>query len=763
MTEENIDGGNASDGPKKEDESKKPISIKTPPGKILCFIKQMLPGLSCVKTYRERFKRIAKKKNYAQNLKITTPSVMKICRYSGDSNLVATAFQSHTKINTGFMPYAGRKSKKVRAKKSGSISKEIKQLIKLENSFHNNESYHEAFSNLSINTRADGNFTQVDNRDKVNYLYDYLLRIPSNRDNNDNILIMGDIGCGKSTFVANFAHKLIDYNTMAVDQRPVNYSRKEPIFMDAEALLDKGSYGSTSKIYDSIISEITEKIKDQCEVDGDSLEEVVSSSKGQRVVLIFDNLDYVYHTFCYLLYGDKYLDEEIVISEYFPFLFKLISDFTLGQYCNLGISCIYVARNDTADLISYGMGQKDNGDRLIDHIDMLVEVNEVAANTVENIIKKRFALSDSMIANGRDALKSNIEKYNDQSSCIDILSHLSTHGLRHVISLYGELSWAIFTDEAFKRFFLDCTTPMLYLYLGGKTNYTQISEGITNIFLVNNEYRKLHNYTLSNGEKQYSDSLLGEHMHTYWLKYYILLFIYQGNATKSEVRQVFSKKENMPYAYEDGIVNLVLLSLSEFEHGRLIKPNIQARERGAVCSSGLECTNKGMYLIENNIFFSFWYLAVVIEDEWLEYPAFCFKDFSDYGSFEFLFNTNSDQYNRELVKMLITKIPLVLTFIDILEFSHKYEKDKCKDVFCTNLVDIGIDEPNFSSIRKSIESEISNYTKDFLDKDKEELRRKLEEYDSNRHSLRKSLNKFFKEVYYGGKFNREIKRKIAST
>lgn len=760
MTEENSENAGADE--QKQQDKKDTVAIKAPPGKTLSFIKQLFPSLSSTKTYRERFKRISKKKGYAQNLKITNPSIMSVCKYNGDSSLVATAFQSHTKINTGFMPYAGKKSKKIRTKSTSNISKELKELIKLENSFHNNEDYHEAFEHLSINTRIDGKFSPVNDKDKSKYLYNYVLGIPNTRQSNDNILITGDIGCGKSTFIANFSHKLINYNAEAKEQRPVNYTRKEPIFIDAEELLSKAPLENTTNIYDVIISDISDKIKDQCEASGGTLQEVISSISGQRVVLIFDNLDYIYHTFCYLLYGDEFFNEEIVIGKYFPFLFKLINDFTVGQFCDLGISCIYVARSDTADLISYGMGQKDNGDHLIDHIDMLVEVKDVPVKSIENIIRKRLSLSNSMITNDRDRLKCNIETYKDQTHCLEMLSHLSTHGLRHIVSLYGELSWSIFSDNAFKRFFLNKTPALLYLYLGGKTNYTQISEGITNIFLVNNEYRKLHNHVLANGKKQYSENLLAEHMHTYWLKYYILLFIYQGNATRSEITRIFTQSDNMPYAYEAGIVNLVLLSLSEFEHGRLIKPDIQAREHGAVCSSGLECTDKGNYLLDKSIFFSFWYLAIVIEDEWLEFPASCFKLFSDYGSFDFLFNTNQEEYEKKLNQMLIKKIPLVLKFIDILESSHKYEKDKCKDVYSVNLKDIGIEEPDFKSIRENIDIEISKYTGNFSDKEKIKLNKIRKEYDDNKVTFNKTLNVFFKEVYYGGIFNREIKRKIAS-
>ena len=762
MTEDNVDDNNRGTVNSNEQGNKKSIVSKTKPGKILTIIKQLFPQLSSTKTYRERFKRIKTKENYAQNLKTTTRSIMDICKYDGDSNLMAKIFQSHTKINTGFMPYSGKKSQKVRAKTPDNDSKELKQLIKLENTFHNNQSFHEEFTHLSIDIRKEGKFVSVDTKDKSSYLHNYVLGVPNTRQTNDNILITGDIGCGKSTFIANFAHKLIAYNAVAIDQRPTNYMRKEPIFIDAESLLEKAPHGSADNIYRSIISEIIDKIIDQCESKRDSLEKVVKSIKRERVVLIFDNLDYIYHTFCKLLYDDKFFDEEIVISEYFPFLFKLITDFTTGEYCNLGITCIYVARSDTADLISYGMGQKDNGDLVYDHIDMRVDVQEVSPEQIESIIRKRFSLSSSMIVHGSESLKLKIDKYKGQTSSLETLSHLSTHGLRHVVSLYGELSWAVFDDNAFERFFLNETPAMLYLYLGGKTNYTQISEGITNIFLVNNEYRKLHNVILNNGNKQYSDELLEDHMHTYWLKYYILLFIRQGNATKSEIIRVFTQKNNMLYAYEEGIVKLVLLSLSEFEHGRLIKPNIQPKERGTVCSSGLKCTEKGRYLIDNNIFFSFWYLAVVIEDEWLEFPSSCSPVFSVHESFDFLFNTDKDKYIEKLNNMLITKIPLVLRFLDILECSNKYEKDKCKDVFGTNLVDIGIKEPDFIEIRENIETEILSYTKDFSSDEKIKLQSKQEEYSRKRITFNESLNKFFKEVYYGGFINGQIKRKIAS-
>lgn len=110
MTEENAE--NAGADVEKQQDQKDTVAIKAPPGKVLSFVKQLFPSLSSTKTFRERFKRISKKIGYAQNLKITNPSIMSVCKYDGDSTLVATVFQSHTKINTGFMPYAGKKSKK---------------------------------------------------------------------------------------------------------------------------------------------------------------------------------------------------------------------------------------------------------------------------------------------------------------------------------------------------------------------------------------------------------------------------------------------------------------------------------------------------------------------------------------------------------------------------------------------------------------------------------------------------------------------------
>lgn len=90
--------------------------------------------------------------------------------------------------------------------------------------------------------------------------------------------------------------------------------------------------------------------------------------------------------------------------------------------------------------------------------------------------------------------------------------------------------------------------------------------------------------------------------------------------------------------------------------------------------SGFECTERAKHLIGDNVFWSFCYLSVVIEDEWLEYPFFLRKCFSNPVGFAFLFYTNHKEYNKKYFEYMINKSEKVLKFLDILDVSLKYEK-----------------------------------------------------------------------------------------
>lgn len=731
-----------------------------PAGKIVTAIKKVFPSLTAMNTYRDRFKRIKRKTNYAQDLKLTSPSVNKVCNIDGECDLLSTIFLSHTKVNTGFIPYAGRKSKKVRKTSIRNGPKQLKDRLNIEHKFHNNSTYHEPFNNLNIELKVDGASKRVDSKDCCEYLYDYLMRPPSSNNENECVLIAGDVGCGKSTYIANVAHKIIHYNQSVMHERPVGYSRKEPIFFDAEELLLENLVGDRDSIYKHICKIIVDKIKDQCEVAGESIKDIATRNPGTTLILIFDNLDSIYNKFCKLIFGKAFFDERINLSQYFPFLYKFIFDFTMGKYSELGLRCVFVARSDTANLINYGMREKDNGERLVDRFNVLINVDNRKDASIKKIVEKRFILAKDMPKISKDTLSMNLENLTSSDVNYGQINTLSIHGLRHTISLFGALSWSIFNSDAFNRFFLNNESTLLYLYLGGKSNYTQISEGIANIFLVNNQYRIANNHTLPNGEKLYSPDLLEDHMHTYWLKYFVLQYIYEGNATENEIKNVFSQRKGKIYAYESSIVSLVLLSLSEFEHGRLVRLNIQQGDRGSVTTGGLECTDKAKYMIENNVFFSLLYLVVVIEDEWLEFPNFLMKRFSNYDDFCFLFDTDNERYLDSFNKMIINKAPLIMIFLDILEISYKHEKSKCKDVYNDSFFGMNIAEPDFDSIRDGIREELSVYQNKFSKKEKNELSENMVKYKEDEETIRDDLNKFFKKVYYSGFFNREIKRKI---
>ena len=94
------------------------------------------------------------------------------------------------------------------------------------------------------------------------------------------------------------------------------------------------------------------------------------------------------------------------------------------------------------------------------------------------------------------------------------------------------MSWALLDDGViFKRYFSEKFATKVFHYLGGKTHYSQANQGITNIFLVSNVYRKAI-ISNPNTQNRLHYEVIENHLHTYWLKYFILMYIFHSNVSK---------------------------------------------------------------------------------------------------------------------------------------------------------------------------------------------------------------------------------------
>ncbi|HED08168.1 MAG TPA: ATP-binding protein [Ignavibacteria bacterium] len=706
------------------------------------IIRILFPDYFIYDTYRDKeYSRIDKGDNYASDLDCRNKDIERICTTNINSCVAEIAFFSHTKKYSASFPYSGRI--KTDPTESGS-RKENDLISKMELEFHTNLKYHSTFR---------GEFSSKTENRKVTTLDDELYRIisaPRPYDQNDILLITGDIGCGKSTLLTNSLMRVLKDQYQAMRERPQGYSRIEQILVDFEDLQPPKEDEDIKEYSEKVInSRILSIVKRQLDITGGNLAAVIKKI-GRHIVpvIAFDNLDSLYTEFCKKLFIENDPSNNIVeVRKYYPFIYELISAFTVGDYSKMGIRCIFAARTETTKLLKSGLSLDDGGKSAFEAINFQIELERPTGVFISTIIKKRMELiKDNIIDETKIAqLKSNKESLSQRNVGFDEINTLSVQGLRHTISVCRKLSWALFEDHAFKRFFVEEAATRLFHYLGGKTHFSQVQSGITNIFLVNNKYRIENNQRLG-------DSLLEDHLHTYWLKYFVLQYIYKKSVDKNNVVNLFSNSGKK--GYKEGIVKLVIYSLSEIKHGRLIRPDIEF-SGSEIYSSGIRCTRRATYLIKNNSFWSFYYLSLVIEDEWLEYPLLVKNRFSNPIGFAFLFCTNEKEYEREYTKYLVNKSELVMVFLDLLEVSLKYEIKKYHNVF-SYLLKNGVGIPNISNIRKNTHKRIIELSKSLNSENQNQVIESLNKSDRwlPRRKLKSELKRVFRKTYYTGVFGK---------
>jgi hypothetical protein len=206
-----------------------------------------------------------------------------------------------------------------------------------------------------------------------------------------------------------------------------------------------------------------------------------------------------------------------------------------------------------------------------------------------------------------------------------------------------------------------------------------------------------------NGRPLFSEKYLKPHPHTYWLKYFILHHINSNKMPASKIVDIFHRIGN----YSESLVNLILLSLAEVKHGRLIRPRVNIKSDGEVSVVGLETTPRGKAFIAGEKFWDFEYLAAIVEDTWLELPIHYHDDFKGSPGFDYIGFSTLDKYNTGLKNFLINKTNSIFLFLLILEESLKLEMESKKDLFDL-LIKYNIELPDFKNIRNRCAESIAN-------------------------------------------------------
>lgn len=708
------------------------------------------------------FPRIQTSDDYAKDLRSDSEFLSSSCESGQYAQLSTQIFNAHTRSKTTASPVKRRRS--TSKPRLSRFPRNHPRSLTTEFHLHGPR-FMAPFSTRAFNSNGE-EFPQ--NQETIPELLLRLINEAANRalslnTPNQRILIQGDIGCGKTTLITNIVETL-EANLLKESVRRTSGKRTiDPILIDFEKIVPDLATLSSPDTPESreelaIRTLVEENIKNIVQqhlgTTGGSFEALINKvAYDAHIVLIFDNLDSLYQKYCKEIYcADNNEDSIELLRRFYPFLYLLFESFTSGPYGNLGLTTIFVARHDTADLLQAGLRQSTGEPFAWDSIDFRINV-ENSTDNLYHVLTGRLNFLQSRLSGKNNINIPRIDEcqtiLNSNQDFLESLNLLGVQGLRHLIATARPIAWTCLNPIVFNRFFGAQKGFELLHFTGVKTHYSQISEGIANIFLVNKQYRTVHPGSLE-VRPDCKKSLLKDHLHTYWLKYLILSYICKRRGFVNEILEIFSR-DHVIRSYEPHIVRLVLMSLSEIAHGRLIRPDIRFREKGEISSGGIVCTKRGRHLLNENTFWSFKYLSSVIEDEWLEFPNIYVDRFSNPKSLKHWFYTDQEKFQNQEYNRIDQKIDQVFLFLNILEISLRYERKQYPFVF-KQLNALEIPLPNFRKIRKDIRLQITQESSALSRKQRKLITKKLimRVVSFANYRERNKLSGFFWKNYYTG-------------
>ena len=616
-------------------------------------------------------------------------------------SIFKAAFQSHAISAKSAVSHSGLPSRRGK-KKAKRLFGTQNLHAKLTLNFHSKSKYIAPFRKSTPSS----DIISDENHKTSEYLFKRLAA-PKNKENSL-FLITGEIGCGKSTLLSNVVFKIFEEQIAHKRGRPTGRLSTECAVIDFESIKMPGNLNFDDYLANHVEPFILQQVNDQTNLKGENWETILQASLSVNLVLAFDNMDAIYHKFCSsLLVDGNNIEEFKGLNTYFSLFYLLIEEFAIGKLSKYGIKCLFALRTDTLEVLENSHGPDHGGPQLIQSIENVISIREADSNYLRDVLERRLILArDCAKDNCRELFEQRIAKLKENNIDFSGILDVSVQGLRHTIKVISDLDPCIDNETIFERFFCEKQWLKMFFYVSGKEYYSQINQGITNIFLVNNRYRKSQNPETLEGERLFSDKQLRDHPHTYWLKYLILHLVDSVSTDKETIESLFSKTG----AYDKNLVNLVLFSLSEVRHGRLVRPKLIISSAGKVNGMGLEVTNRGKRLFKGNYFWSFFYLSMVVEDAWIEIPNVLREDFQNPIGFGFLGAKNSKTFDDQFTKFMKEKIKNVFLFISILQESNALERKMHKNLFQT-LIDKGVKFPNFNEIRQDCAEEVRNSIK----------------------------------------------------
>lgn len=601
--------------------------------------------------------------------------------------------------------------------------------------------------------------------------------------------IVGDVGEGKSALVKKTISKICT-NKNSFDSNYEIFS----IYINFEEFYNFGSKPKHLQVEDDFYKVfyrlVIEKIDKRIDLSeiycGQNIhEEPILSIKrvlnklkevGFRFIIFLDNLDfYHYYTAKYSYFNQYFINQDEDIRNNISWLYSLFSK--KGKLGNMGLNIVFSVRNYVyADIVESFKGTDTEIDTsraysieltneeevlssrlqlLKDAIDVVSQEHTKQAQNLERIYDtlkvimnpSDFDLHDHSILENTFLTSENIKdiisvKYN---SPIKQISKIGQHGYRTLVHFFSSLNISYLDFELIERFFINQVSTLRLLYFTNiYMRYTQAKNHFPNLFL---------NDCVVSYDENFKDAHK-EHMHTYWLKYFILKYIVKKGEVKcGRIINIFNKIGE----YDSHLVLHVLGSLNTANEFRCIEydttrasKNINARK--------LSTTSRGSYFFEerNNVenCFDVEYMQIVVEDKWLSIPNIIVDDFYDTNiNYSHLYRTDNKYISISIEHAEKKAISTIMMLI-LLKKSYAIEIKKNKPELHKFLLENNLIPNLDEAIRKVVdylEGVLLSFNKSLNIKYKLEKLEKLIKQLEEDNSLEEFFNDYYKKPTEGKK------------
>ncbi len=517
--------------------------------------------------------------------------------------------------------------------------------------------------------------------------------------------IKGDIGCGKSTFISHMCHAMVpivNKGHRAIMCINFNEDKLKPHYEvdsgEDSLVIDNASH---KKIIYKILNESFRKNFTEVPYINNEIDFINVIKRyfpNTPVTIIVDNLDMFYDQSSTLILEEEDHKEEFrkfynskkythIAVEWLNFVLSYIN----SPDAPLNVNFIFGVRCETYDALISTVKKQLTNPSVGKNIPNIERKISLSSPDVSDVINKRFEMvrNPSSTDNDYSSLKKFFISYGEQSIDIKI------HGMRHLISSLNEFC-ELGDDIFYPEWMVD-----IYIYLDGYKKYSQCDCGILNMFLVNIDYRI--DRDRKRNEKKYPEYSKQDHYQSYWLKYLISLYFHKKLTNELVDSDILYGDFD---SYERGIFNSSLYSLTRDTHGRLVSCN-HNHTNIDTDDYFLEKQDRLGLLFEKEVFFSFTYLSVIVDDDYLEIPRLKDDDMNEKLKkiFEHPFVYNSIfSKNDEWKEWLFISITKVYVFMNILRSSlDNYESGNI-----SFLEDCDID---FDKTLKSIDRQVKDIAK----------------------------------------------------